>query len=348
LPAIALAEGVELVATFDVDRASAADALERWGSGMVCDSVDQLLGLSHLDAVMVVTPPQTHAEIAGAVLAAGKPLICEKPVSLSSREAGVLAAEADRRGLPNAVDHEYRFDTGMVVLRDLVRSGAVGKVRTSSFTSLATFGEDPSRSSIRYWNFHHSAVQGGGMLPQYASHLIDLHGYVFGGIEACGGWLPAVIPFRHTAPEQPGGPAGPLKAVEAEDSGALAGRLPEGGAASLALTYVALAMPQLRWAIHGDKGTLLYEGKDGWFGGSIWHAEGFHGEPRLVDIPLRPTIDFNGWAQDLIGQLLSDFAGVVGGSRTEPRYATLADEARVWSLIERWRAQSAQFSGQAF
>ena len=142
---------------------------------------------------------------------------------------------------------------------------------------------------------------------------------------------PAAWPMR---PENPGDPDGPLKAVEAEDSGALAGRLPGGGAAALALTYVALAMPDLRWAIHGDMGALVYEGRDGWFGGTIRRAEGFHGEPTPVAVPPRrfemEHPGFDGWTHDLIGELLRDFAGVVGGSRSEGRYATLADETRVW------------------
>jgi predicted dehydrogenase len=292
---------------------------------------------------MVVSPPQSHVAVAGAVLEAGKPLICEKPVTLNSADVARLDSLARKRSIPVAIDHEFRYDPAMILLRDLLRSGAIGKVRASALSAVATFGVDPQSTATRYWDFFHSLTLGGGMMPQFASHLLDLHVYMFGGMEARGGYLPILVDEKPTRPATPGGPDGPMRAVEAEDTGALAARLPDGGAASLSLTYVATCMPDLRWIIHGEEGALLYEGKNGWFDGTLSIARGWNGAREVVPVTPRPRLeqapDMLGWMQDLISALLLDFAAVVGGQSKEGRFATLADEAQVWGLIESWRAQ---------
>jgi predicted dehydrogenase len=344
LPAIAMLDELTLEAVYDPLPQSASDAAEQYGARQVCDSLEALLALPGIDAVMVTSPPSTHLEVAGAVLEAGMPLICEKPVTLSSADAGKLLSMARAKGVPHAVDHEYRYDPAMLKMADLLREGAVGRVLMSSLNAVATFGNDPRFESIRYWNFHHCAALGGGMLPQFASHLLDLHLYFFGGFEPAGGYLPALVAERPTRPNMPDGPAGPMRPVEAEDSAALAARLLEGGSAAMSLTYVATAMPDLRWTIHGDEGALVYDGRDGWFGGTLRHARGWMGASSPIALPPRrrevEAPDINGWMQDLVGELLLDFRGVLGGERAQGRYATLADEVRVWRAIEQWRGAS--------
>jgi predicted dehydrogenase len=343
LPAIAITPGVELAAVFDPNPAAARSSVDQWG-GLACDSPEQLLSLPQVDAVMLVSPPATHAAVATAVLEAGKPLICEKPVTLGSRDVAMLAAMAAKRGLLTAVDHEYRYDPAMAKMRSLIRESYLGAVRQSSLIAIATFGADPRFEAMRYWNFHHSAALGGGMLPQYASHLLDLHIYLFGGLEAHGGYLPAFIAQKPTRPTALGAPDGPMRPVEAEDSGALAARLPGGGAAALSLSYIASSLPNLCWMIHGEEGALTYEGRDGWFGGRLFGARGWLGEKRLIETPPRrrekEAPDLNGWMQDLISELLMDYAAVLGGTRRDGEFATLADEVVIWRAIEAWRERS--------
>lgn len=341
LPAIAMADGVDLTAVYGRREEAARDAVERYG-GAHCKSVEELCARRDVDAVFVVTPPAAHPDILRTIIAAGKPVICDKPVTLSSRELEQIVALAGQRGLPNAVNHEFRYDPGVTLVADLVRGGAIGRVHTSTYSLIGTFANDPNFTSQRYWSFHHSASEGGGLLPQVASHHLDLHLYVFGGLEPSGGCLSKMIAERPTAPSTLGGPAGPMKPVEVEDCAALAARLPSGGAASLTFTNVATSMPDLRWLIHGDKGSIAYRGKGGWFGGDIELAEGWMSAPRMISVPQRrggnesPGID--GWMKDLTAELVADFAAVLGGGQEKGRFATLADELAVWRMIESWRA----------
>lgn len=343
LPAIRLTPGMELVAIQGRNRQRVEAAAERHGAATICDSVAEICARPDVDALFIVTPPESHSGILRQVIEAGKPLIVDKPTTLGSYELASLVQMAEKRGLPNAINHEFRYDPVMVTIADLVRNGAVGQVRASTYNLIATFANDPSFASQRYWGFHHSAARGGGMLPQLASHHIDLHLYCLGGLEARGGCLSTMVGERPTAPNTPGGADGPMKAVEVEDCAALAARLPSGGTAAMSFSHVAMAMPDLRWLIHGDAGSIAYNGRDGWFDGTLTLANGWMGREEIVNVPARTrhsTVPgLNGWVQDLIVELLLDFSDRLGGSSRCTRFATLADELLIWKLIEQWRTQ---------
>jgi predicted dehydrogenase len=341
LPAIALTPGIELVAVQSRSRAKAESAAERHGAATVCATVAEVCARPDVDALFIVTPPAPHPQLLREVIEAGKPFIVDKPVTLGSRDLAPLVRLAEERGVRHAVDHEFRYDPSMIAIADLVRGGALGRVRTSIYDLVATFANDPAFASQRYWSFHHSASEGGGLLPQVASHHIDLHLYCLGAIQACGGYLATLVSERPTAPEQPGGPDGPMRPVDVEDCAALAARLASGGAATMTFTHVATSMPDLRWLIHGDAGSLAFRGHSGWFDGTLTLAQGWMGTPEVVSIPERvrrsSAPGLNGWMQDLICELLLDFADSLGGGSGPHRFATLADELIVWELIEQWR-----------
>lgn len=340
-PAIAATPGIELVAVQGRTRAKAEAAAARWGAGTVCDTVGEIAGRSDVDAVFIVTPPGPHAAILDEVIAAGKPFICDKPVTLSSRELAPRTRRVQETGLPNAVNHQFRYEPAMARIADLVREGAVGRVRNSVYDLVGTFANDPAFSSQRYWSFHHSASQGGGLLPQVASHHVDLHRFCLGDLEAKGGFCPTMVSERPQAPERPGAPDGPMKAVEVEDCAALAGKLASGGAAALSFTNVATSQPDLRWLIHGDQGSIVYSGQNGWFDGKLMLSQGWMGEAAEVAVPALPrhtALDgMRGWLSNLICELLLDFSARLGSGERGHRFATLADELAVWELIEQWR-----------
>jgi predicted dehydrogenase len=94
-----------------------------------------------------------------------------------------------------------------------------------------------------------------------------------------------------------------MRPVDVEDCAALAARLDSGGAATMTFTHVATSMPDLRWLIHGDAGSLAFRGHSGWFDGTLMLAQGWMGTPEVVSIPERvrrsSAPGLNGWMQDL-------------------------------------------------
>jgi predicted dehydrogenase len=82
-----------------------------------------------VEIVSICTPPDLHAEIAVAALAAGKHVICEKPTALSVAEAeAMLAAAQAAPGRLAIMDHELRFHPQRLHMRQLIKEGYIGSV----------------------------------------------------------------------------------------------------------------------------------------------------------------------------------------------------------------------------
>lgn len=107
LPALAPLQGVEVVGACDVDAERRARAQDRWGVPVFPDSAS-LYRSARPDAVIVCTPPDTHAAMCREAFAAGAHVVCEKPLAVSIAEADAIleaAEDADRR---IALNYEFR------------------------------------------------------------------------------------------------------------------------------------------------------------------------------------------------------------------------------------------------
>jgi myo-inositol 2-dehydrogenase/D-chiro-inositol 1-dehydrogenase len=164
--------GVRLLAVADVVADKAARLADQHGAAVVAD-LDGLLALG-VDVVDICTPPHDHAQSTLDALAAGRHVICEKPVTRTMEEARrVLAAVREAPGLL-MVGHVSRFEPDHRTARDLVVSGGIGAVRQlthSTTTSLPGWSEggwlaDPAKS--------------GGPLLDQAVHSFDYARWVIG------------------------------------------------------------------------------------------------------------------------------------------------------------------------
>ena len=164
--------GVRLVAVADPAPGKAEQLADRHGAEVVPD-LEGLLALG-VDVVDVCTPVHRHAEPTLAALAAGRHVICEKPLARTLEEAGRVVAAAEAAPGLLMVGHVSRFEPDHRTARDLVDSGEIGMVRqlTHSTTSaLPGWSEggwlaDPARS--------------GGPLLDQAVHSFDYARWVIG------------------------------------------------------------------------------------------------------------------------------------------------------------------------
>ena len=78
------------------------------------------------DAVVVCTPTMTHFDMVRQALAAGKHVLCEKPLCLTGAEADTLVRLADEHGLRLMVGHVFMFNPGILKLKELVSTGELG------------------------------------------------------------------------------------------------------------------------------------------------------------------------------------------------------------------------------
>jgi predicted dehydrogenase len=122
-----LAGRVELTAIADLIRPRAQRVADRYAIGSVCDTVEQLVARDDVDAVLNITPIQSHHEISRTILRAGKHLITEKPVASTIAQADELIELAERRGVLMVCAPFNALDPVTVRVRDAVLSGRIGR-----------------------------------------------------------------------------------------------------------------------------------------------------------------------------------------------------------------------------
>jgi predicted dehydrogenase len=127
LPAIAATKSLKLAAVFDPDAKHANEAGDRYGAA-VFSQADEFFA-SGIDAVTITSPAPAHRENVLMAARYGKPVLCEKPISMNERETAEMTAAMTAAKLPFYVGFTYRFSPAAVAIRKMVHDGAVGKVR---------------------------------------------------------------------------------------------------------------------------------------------------------------------------------------------------------------------------
>lgn len=122
------ASGFHVVACYDWDRAAAAQTAARHGIPRVAGSLDELLADEAVAIVDIAVTPEAQPGIGAQAAAAGKHLLCQKPLASSYAEAVGLVEAARTAGVKLAVNQQMRWDGGIRVARQLIEQGAAGQV----------------------------------------------------------------------------------------------------------------------------------------------------------------------------------------------------------------------------
>ncbi|MCZ0857289.1 Gfo/Idh/MocA family oxidoreductase [Actinomyces israelii] len=165
---LAAQPGVDFARVFDVD-ASRAVALAEAHGVEAGDDLDEIFGDPAIDAVVVASSTNTHADLLKRAAAAGKAVFCEKPIDLSLDVARDAAAAVEAAGIPVMMDFNRRWDPAYAAVHDAVRAGEVGEVELVSMTT-----RGPSLPPVSYLK-----VSGGQMRDQTV-HFFDLLRWITG------------------------------------------------------------------------------------------------------------------------------------------------------------------------
>ncbi|MEM7413726.1 MAG: Gfo/Idh/MocA family oxidoreductase [Myxococcota bacterium] len=162
--------GYEVHALVGRDPEKTRARAERGGVPHGLTDLDAALALPGVDVVTIATPPHTHAEIARAACAAGKHVVCEKPLARDANEAEAMWRAAEEAGVHHAVGTEFRWSTPQAVATRALRAGRIGEPRLATFLLHQGMLADPNGEVPSWWS---DAGEGGGWLGAYASHVID-------------------------------------------------------------------------------------------------------------------------------------------------------------------------------
>jgi predicted dehydrogenase len=139
----------------------------------IADSWAALGRRDDVDLVVVATPPDTHAEIAGAMLAAGRHVLCEKPLATTAADAAAVVRAAAAGPGVLAVDHVLRHNPLVDAVVSL-QGGLLGQVRRFAVENDAT--DEPLSAGHWFWDEQVS----GGIFVEHGVHFFDLGGFLVG------------------------------------------------------------------------------------------------------------------------------------------------------------------------
>jgi predicted dehydrogenase len=253
LPALAEARAAgaaEIVAICDVDQARARAVAADWGVATVCADEQELLALPAVEAVCICTPNVFHYPQTMAALAAGKHVLCEKPLAMTLDEARQMARAAAAAGVVTAVNFRYRWIPAARFVADLVAGGVLGRLYHGVFHYFVSWLADPTTPAA--WRTLR-AQTGSGALGDLGSHLIDL----------AGAWLGEAVRVRGVlttfTPERPA-PEGGRVAVDVDDAADFTVEYAGGAVGQFLVTRCAPGRTNYqRVELYGSAGAVAYE-----------------------------------------------------------------------------------------
>lgn len=329
--------------------ATAASA-RKWGWNESATDWREVIARDDIDIVDIVTPGDTHAEIAIAALEAGKHVLCEKPLANTVAEAeqmAAAAAAAAERGVRSMVGFTYRRVPATTFARDLVAAGRIGEIRQVRAEYLQDWLMDPEAPLT--WRLKKEQA-GSGSLGDIGAHAVDLTEYITGQkVTSVSGILETLVAERPLLGEGVGlsGTASAERGeVTVDDVALFTGRLESGALASFEATRFRTGRKNaLRIEISGSKGALAFDLErlnelEYYDATQSGLEQGFrrilvteHDHPYLA--PWWPTGHMLGYEHGFSHQVRDFVATIDDGSQPRPSFADGLHVQRVLDAVER-------------
>jgi predicted dehydrogenase len=253
----------ELVIVADTVAVTARRVADRLGYGEVTDDYREVLAHPGVDVVSICGPNHVHREHALATIEAGKPFWIEKPMGAGLEDSRAIAEATEASGLVTCVGFNYRQAPAVAYARQLIRSGALGRITNVRCRFDAGYASSPE--GPRTWRFV-KAQAGSGVLGDLLSHGFDLAQYLVGPITEVSAVTATFIPQRPRAVDSSLGHGAssavgdPLLPVENEDWTAVHARYAGGAVGTFESSRVAVG-PGCEYgiAVYGTEGSLAWD-----------------------------------------------------------------------------------------
>lgn len=267
LPAIHGAPDVEVAGVLDTDLARARAVAAQFGVGVIYDDWAAVLADDDVDVVALLLPHYLHRPFAVEALAAGRHVMCEKPLATTLADCDAMIAAAERAGRALMPCHTRLFEPATPVLRGLIEQGRLGDLYLAQTAGI----EPPSIPGVRPWL---GQQVGDGVLMAQAIHVAYLLRHLVGPVVEVTCFI------------------GGVKAVAlaADDTAVVLLRFAGGAVAEMTATFGQRVGP--------GEHTVTLHGRDGWAcyrvgeGRRTLHVASEHDvatdQPCLIDLPEEP------------------------------------------------------------
>ena len=161
--------GAKVLGITDVFKDGLQELADKYGIEKVYEDYKEMLADKDIDAVLVCSSTDTHADISIEAAEAGKHVFCEKPVDLTPEKVKAVIAAVEKAGVKLQVGFNRRFDHNFAHVRSLINEGKVGELELIKITS-----RDPAPPPAEY------AAVSGGMFLDMTIHDFDMARFLAG------------------------------------------------------------------------------------------------------------------------------------------------------------------------
>ena len=233
-------------------------AAERFGFDSYETDYNALIARGDIDLIDIVTPGNSHVDIAIKAAQAGKMVICEKPLANSVSAVQPMVDAVKANNVPNAVCFNYRFVPAVRLARQMIEDGVLGKIYHWRSVYLQDWIVDPNMPLV--WRLQ-GDVAGSGSHGDLIAHSIDLAHYLVGPITEVTGMLDTFIkqrPLLAESDDRLGGRASTeMGEVTVDDSSIFLARFQNGAVGTFEATRMAAGRKNHnKFEINGSKGKL--------------------------------------------------------------------------------------------
>ncbi len=296
--------GVNVVGILGVDEAESKSAAQNLQIPKAYTSLDEVLADDQVQAVHITTPNKLHFSMAKAALEAGKHVMCEKPLAMTSKETAELVALVKKTGRAAAVNYNMRFYPLALQARQMVRNGEIGDV----FSIVGSYVQDWLLYPTDY-NWRVLAEEGGAVraIGDIGTHWLDMVQTVTGvKVVAVCADLKTVHPVRKRPTGEVETFSGKVKEIQAtedvsintEDCGSVLLRFDNGAKGNLWVSQTTAGRKNcLRFEIAGSKKALYWDSEspnEMWIGYRNRANERLLKDPGLLAGEVRPFASYPG------------------------------------------------------
>ncbi len=253
---------VRLVAIADAYEPFALDAAERFGYQRAETSWQAIVDAPDIDVVSVVIANELHRPVVEALLAAGKHVLCEKPMAPSVEDARSMVAAAERATTQSGVGFTFRRAPGINAIREQLEAGTIGGVRHFNGHYWCDYAQNPQAPIS--WRYR--GGPGSGALADIGSHMVDLGEYLCGPVTGVRGAVfetftrQRPVPVGATMGHSAGAVGDRLEDVENEDLVTFTATFADGAIGTFSISRVAHGLPNgLGFEIFAERGAAAYD-----------------------------------------------------------------------------------------
>lgn len=228
-----------------------------------------MLAMDELDGVCVCTPVYLHHRMTLDAIAAGKHVLCEKPLALDRAQAREMHARAEDAGIVHMTNFGWRFNAPAFRAKALLEDGYLGRLYHVNARYMMGYRADPS---ISFGWRDRRAEAGMGALGDLGVHLIDM-------VRWWTGEFTRVCADTRTLIETRAAPKGAERQMsETDDSCVFIAELNNGAQGVFHASRCAIRSDYIHIDLHGSNGTLVFEFERGTMQAKLRGAQGLHEE----------------------------------------------------------------------